>query len=184
MAAICTRIICSNGQQVHYFFARGRFPGAANVAKTEHEIRFCWTKPPTQWDCFHNSHLVGCQRGRCASFFDIFFVSRTNFWPGFVGAGDGQPNAGGSAKAAETEEVLKFSFCQKTSKIIFIPFSITLSPCVFWSQQDSPPLLSPYSRWRRHTEGKSVLALARSNATMRKRLHFLGWGWSFFLFFF
>ncbi len=62
-------------------------------------------------------------------------------------------------------------FCGKTSKIIFIVFSITFSPCVFWSQHDAPLLLSPFNRWLKHMEGKSVLALARSNITMRKFLH-------------
>lgn len=64
--------------------------------------------------------------------------------------------------------------CGKTSQKFFIPFSITFSPCVFWSQHDSPLLLSPFNRWLKHTEGKSVLELARSNATMRQFLHFFG----------
>lgn len=59
----------------------------------------------------------------------------------------------------------------KTSKIIFIAFSITFSPCVFWSQHGSPLLLSPFNRCLKHMEGKSVLALTRSNITMRKFLH-------------
>lgn len=98
-------------------------------------------------------------------------------WPGFLVAGEMQRQVERRvAKAAEAEGVLKF-LLPKLPKIIFIPFSITLSPCVFWSQHDFPLLLSPYSRWWRHTGRKSVLALARSNATIRKRLHF--WGWSF-----
>lgn len=86
------------------------------------------------------------------------------------------PGCRGKAELRELlrpKGVLKF-LLPKTSKIIFIPFSITLSPCVFWSQHDSSLLLSLYSRWWGHTGGKSVLALARSNATMRKRLHFSG----------
>lgn len=116
--------------------------------------------------------------GRCALFWHLFvFFSKMNFWPGFLGAGERQRQVEhGVARAAESEGVLKF-LLPKLPKIIFIPFSITLSPCVFWSQHDSPLLLSPYNRWWRHTGGKSVLALARSNATMRKCLHF--WGWSF-----
>lgn len=60
----------------------------------------------------------------------------------------------------------------KTSKIIFIVFSITFSPCVFWSQHESPLLLSPFNRCLNHREGKSVLELARSNVTKRKFLNF------------
>lgn len=60
----------------------------------------------------------------------------------------------------------------KTPKIIFVVFFITFSPCVFWSQHASPLLLSLFNRWLKHTEGKSVLALARSNITMREDLIF------------
>lgn len=61
--------------------------------------------------------------------------------------------------------------CGKISKIIFILFFITFSPCVFWSQHASSLLLSPFNRCLKHMEGKSVLALARSNITMRKFLN-------------
>lgn len=58
----------------------------------------------------------------------------------------------------------------KTSKIISILFSITFFTCAFWSQHASPLRLSPFNRWLKHMEGKSVLA--RSNVTMRKFLNF------------
>lgn len=101
---------------------------------------------------------------------------KTNFCPVSLGANNWHRQPSTRVQELPRPRVFEVSFA-KTSKIIFIPFSITFSPCVFWSQHDSPLLLSPHNRWLRHTEGKSVLALARSNATMRKFLHF--WGWSF-----
>lgn len=148
-----------------------------NGAWRMHEIRFCWTKPSTQWDCFHNSHFMSFQWGD-VHYFDIsLFFFKNGFLTRFSGCrGKAEASRARGCKSCWERRGFEVSFA-KTSKIIFIPFSITLSPCVFWSQHDSPLLLSPYNRWWRHTGGKSVLALARSNATMRKCLHF--WGWSF-----
>lgn len=62
-------------------------------------------------------------------------------------------------------------FSSKTSKINLIILFIIFSTCVLWSQHASPLLLSHFNRWLKPMEGKSVLALARSNGTMRKVLH-------------
>lgn len=56
----------------------------------------------------------------------------------------------------------------KTSKIIFIPFSITFSTCVFWSQHDSPQLLSPFNRWLKHTERQICLSISQIKCNNEK----------------
>lgn len=120
-------------------------------------------------DCFHE---ISMRTYALFGHLCLFINETLTRFLGCRGKGRGKSSTG-LREPRRPEGVFEVSFA-KTSKIIFIPFSITLSPCVFWSQHDSPLLLSPYSRWWRHTGGKSVLALARSNATMKKRLHFLG----------
>lgn len=158
-----------------------RFQCGANVSKTEHEE--CMKSDSAEQSRQHSGIVFtipiswDINGEMCIILTSLCFFFKNEFLTWFSGCrGKAEASRARGCKSCWERRGFEVSFA-KTSKIIFIPFSITLSPCVFWSQHDSPLLLSPYNRWWRHTGGKSVLALARSNATMRKCLHF--WGWSF-----
>lgn len=174
MAAICTCIICHYGQQVHYFFAQGF---SAEQMFPKPSMKNAWNqillnKAVNTVGLFSQFPFHEISMGRCALFWHLFVIFKNEFLTRFSGCrGKAEASRARGCKSCWERRGFEVSFA-KTSKIISIPFSITLSPCVFWSQHDSPLLLSPYNRWWRHTGGKSVLALARSNATMRKCLHF------------